>query len=99
MKRKEMIELVQLHHPNMGETQIVKLLDRAKDDFCAKTELVKTGFNFDITSGQKYYDAISLADLISGQKLIKISEVWIDKVKIPRLIHPPIIEDSDEPTF
>ena len=33
MTLKEMIELVQQHHPHMGETEIVKLLNRAKDDF------------------------------------------------------------------
>ena len=42
MTAKEMIELVQQHHPHMGETEIVKLLNRAKNDFCAKTEILKT---------------------------------------------------------
>ena len=35
MKTKEMIELVQQHHPHLGEVEAIKLLNRAKDDFCA----------------------------------------------------------------
>ena len=36
MKLLEMIELVQQHHPHMGEQEIRLLLNRASDDFCAK---------------------------------------------------------------
>ena len=46
MKLLEMVELVQQHHPHMGETEIIRLLNRAKDDFCAKTEIVKKKYTF-----------------------------------------------------
>ena len=35
MTTKEMIELIQQHHSDMGEVEMIKLLNRAKDDFCA----------------------------------------------------------------
>ena len=41
MTAKEMIELVKQHHPHMGEVEVLKLLNRAKDDYCAQTEIVK----------------------------------------------------------
>jgi len=98
MKKQEMVELVQQHHPHMNETQIIKLLDRAKNDFCAKTEIVKEAAKVDLVSGQRYYPITGLATFLSeGIELIKISEVWIDRVKAPRLIHPPTIEDNNEP--
>ena len=41
MTQKQLIELIQQHHPIMGETEIRLALNRAQDDFCAKTELIK----------------------------------------------------------
>lgn len=41
MKIVEMIELVQQHHPHMGQTEIVKLLDRAKMTFVLEQKLSK----------------------------------------------------------
>ena len=55
MLNKEMIELVRQHHPHMGESEIVKLLNRAKNDFCARTEIVKDSYVFDTVVNQRYY--------------------------------------------
>ena len=41
MTQKQLIELIQQHHPVMGETEIRLALNRAQDDFCYKTELIK----------------------------------------------------------
>ena len=41
MKQRELIELVQQHHKVMGYTEIRAALNRAQNDFCAKTELIK----------------------------------------------------------
>ena len=53
MEIKEMIELVQQHHPHMGQTEIVKLLNRAKDDFCAKTEIIKDSYTTNTAVNQR----------------------------------------------
>ena len=41
MTAKEMVELVQQHHPHLGETECIKLLNRVKDDFCEESEIYK----------------------------------------------------------
>ena len=81
-----MIELVQQHHPHLGEVEIIKLLNRAKDDFCAKTEIVKDTYTSTTVANQRYY---TLDD-----KIIKINSVWLNDVKIPMLIGKPIIDDD-----
>tara|TARA_R100001594_G_C4022289_1_gene259443 strand:- start:847 stop:1122 length:276 start_codon:yes stop_codon:yes gene_type:complete len=86
LKNKEMIELVQQHHPHLGEVEIIKLLNRAKDDFCAKTEIVKDTYTSTTVANQRYY---TLDD-----KIIKINSVWLNDVKIPMLIGKPIIDDD-----
>ena len=106
MTAKEMIELIQQHHKDIGEVEALKLLNRAKDDFCAKTEIIKKRYNFvsaDIgtetaadpngdnpetttTANQMYY-AIS-------EFILKVQSVWLNDVKIPRLIGKPIIDDD-----
>ena len=87
MKTKEMVELVQQHHPHMGETEIIKLLNRVKDDFCEETEIFKkTDATIDTVADQRWYD------IPSG--LTKIEEVYFDDVRIPRLQGNPIINDE-----
>jgi len=82
-----MMELVQLHHPHMGEVEIVRLLNRAKNDFCAKTEIVKDSYTLNTVANQRYYDI--------DNRILKIKSVWLNDVKIPRLIGKPIIDDED----
>ena len=87
MNRVEIIELVQQHHPHMGEVEIVNLLNRAKNDFCAKTEIVKDSYTLNTVADQRYYDI--------DNRILKIKSVWLNDVKIPRLIGKPIIDDED----
>ena len=70
MKLKEMIELVQQHHPNMGHTEIVKLLNRAMDDFSQETRIVKDMYEFDLVKNQRYYKLDST--------ILEVSEVDYD---------------------
>ena len=87
MTIKEMIELVQQHHPHLGQTEVVKLLDRAKNDFCAKTEIVKDTYTGTTVANQRYYDI--------DARILKIKSIWLNDVKIPKLIGKPIIDDED----
>ena len=87
MKTKEMIELIQQHHPHIKEVEAIKLLNRAKDEFCERTDIYKkTDATIDTTADQRWYD------IPSG--LLKIEEVYFDDVKIPRLQGNPIINDE-----
>ena len=87
MTQKQLIELIQQHHATMGETEIRLALNRAQDDYCAKTELIKTTYVQDSIAGKRYYTLDS--------QILKITKVQINDVDIPRLIGTPIIDDDE----
>lgn len=86
MTAKNMMELIQQHHPHLGEVEIISLLNRAKDDFCAKTEIVKDSYTSTTVANQRYH---TLDD-----KIIKIQSVWLNDVKIPMMTGKPLIDDD-----
>ena len=87
MKIQELVDLVQQHHVHMGETEIIKILNRAKDDFCEETGIYKkTDASLTTTADTRWYT------IPSG--LLKIEEVYLNDVKIPRLQGNPIINDE-----
>jgi hypothetical protein len=89
MTAKEMIESIQIHHPHMGETEIIKLLNRTKDAFCEQTEIFKkTDTSITTAANTRWYD------IPAG--LTKIEEVYLNNIKIPRLQGNPLITDDDE---
>jgi hypothetical protein len=90
MKTKEMIELVQQHHPHIGEIEAIKLINRAKDEFCEQTELVKDTYTSSSVANQRYYTIDS--------NIIKILSVWLNDVMIPMLTGKPIIDDDTSET-
>ena len=95
MTAKKMIELLQQHHPHIGETEALILLNQAKDDFCEDTEMVKTQSTFTTTVNQLVYDD---AELAADGTILKILNVWIgdsgSEVKAPRLKGVLQIKDS-----
>ena len=88
MSPKEMLELVQQHHSHIGQTEAFKLLNRAKDDFCAKTELITDSYT--VSGGtvvnQRYYTI--------DPRIIKIVDVWLNDVAIPRIVGKSMIDDD-----
>ena len=93
MTLREMVELIQQHHPHMKEQEIRLLLNRASDDFCSKTEMIKHSFSLgadvdpdDTTANKRYY---RLPD-----EVLTIREVYLNDVRIPRMIGKPIIDDT-----
>ena len=105
MNRIEFIELVQQHHSHMGETEILKLVNRALDDFTAETEILRRYVDIgDTVAGQRYYpsytvDAALNTNAINGNSdIIKIFNVWLDDVLIPRLTtkNAAMLIDDDE---
>jgi hypothetical protein len=86
MKLKEIMELVQQHHPQMKLTEIVKELNRAMDDFSQKTKIVKDTYTFDLIQNQRYYKL--------DDNILEINEVNYDAgdakgKKIPMLTFRP----------
>ena len=90
MTTKEMIELIQQHHPHIGEKEAIKILNRAKDDFCAKTEIVKDSYTSVTVANQRYYTI--------DNKILKILSVWLNDVLIPMMVGKPIIDDDESET-
>ncbi len=103
MNRVEIIELVQQHHPHMGETEIIKLINRALDDFTINTESLKKYENVGNTvAGQRYYGTATTGltkDSINyDSDIIRILNVWVDDVLIPRMasVNAAMFIDDDE---
>ena len=87
MKQFELIELVQQHHVDMGETEIRKALNRAQNDYCARTELIKETYVQNSVAGQRYYNL--------DNNILKITRVQINDVEISRLQGDPLIDDDE----
>ena len=87
MTQNHMIELIQQHHPNMGETEIRLALNRAQDDYSSQTELIKKTSTMTSVAGQRYYTIAA--------DILRIMAVQFNDVQIPRLIGPPIIDDDE----
>ena len=79
-----MIEIIQQHHPEMGEVQIRLYLNQALDTFCRKTEILQTQSTLTSVTNTRYYDIDSL-----GKKFIKIDRVEFDKTEISQLSGRP----------
>lgn len=77
MKQKELIEMVQQHHPDSGEVLIRAALNRAQDDFSAKTQIIDAVGTDTLVKDKRYYD------LDPG--MLELKRVEIDNVVIPRL--------------
>ena len=79
-------EYIRQHHPDMPLVQLVDLINEAQDDFCNQTHLYKATYTDLSVAGQRYY---TLPD-----EVLKIREVYLNNVRIPRLIGKPIIDDT-----
>ena len=55
MTQTQIIEMVQIHHPDMGETEIRLHLNKALDEFCEGTRILKGQQTFTTTSSTRYY--------------------------------------------
>ena len=103
MNRIELVELVLQHHPHMRETEIIKLLNRAMDDFTAETECLKRYKTIGTTTaGQRYYPAagseLEDTEIGGNSDILRIMNVWVDDVLIPRMVSKDeaMLIDDDE---
>ena len=87
MTQQELLEVIQQHHPEAMETAVRKSLNRAQDDFSAKTGIIHAIATDTINVDQRYYS------LDPG--MLEIKRVEVDNISIKKLINPPIEEDSD----
>ena len=87
MTQTELIEIVQQHHPLLGETQIRIFLNKALDEFCRKTRILKTLYTFSTVADKRYYNLDS--------SIVEVTRVDYDNYEIPRLVGQPEKIDTD----
>jgi len=85
MTQKQLIETVQQHHPELGETQIRIFLNKALDEFCRRTRILTTAYTFSTVADQRYY---ALDDSI-----LEVLSVDFDGYDIYRLSGRPEVRD------
>tara|TARA_R100000808_G_C2129543_1_gene139014 strand:- start:14 stop:817 length:804 start_codon:yes stop_codon:yes gene_type:complete len=116
MEHQQFIDFLQQHHPHIGEKEACMRINRVSDDFCMRTEILKHYIDVgDTTAGQRYYPSASAAtdqlgnqieeaDAMQGEgfggAVLKILNVWVDDVLIPRLVTKNAAQliDDDEYT-
>ena len=70
MKLKEMLEILKSTHPNETNQNLIKMLNRASDDFCRKTEVLDSSYTFSTEAGVRYYSLL--------KNIVRISSVDVD---------------------
>jgi hypothetical protein len=92
LKLKEMVEMVQQHHPDMGVTEIVKMLNISQDEYSQRTRMLEKATQFDLSDGQRYYALDGAILEIKSVDMVG-ADGSADHVNIPKLVGRPIRRD------
>jgi len=82
MKLQKMIDMVKKHHPELGNVEIIEMLNQASDEFCQRTLVLDEATQFTTVSGQRYY---GLKDGILEIKSVDLEDENGNHVTIKRL--------------
>ena len=96
MKLQEIIDVIQRRHPNTSRNQIVRLANRAVQDFCQKTSIYEEDFtkvsdadgadDLETTLNKRWYD---LPD-----RIIKVKHLDIKDEEAPMVVGHPLKKDT-----
>ena len=92
MTQKQMIDMVQRHHPELKSTEVRIYLQDASDKFCKETRILQGYVDFNTVADQRYYPLDILKDggSVNDQfKLIDVERVEFSGFQIDRLTSPP----------
>ena len=92
MKQIQMIEMVKKHHPELSNVEIRMYLDKALDEFCEQTRILKGNSTFTTTADTRYYsltDFDSDGDNTDQHEFIDVDRVDFDSYQIPKLQDAP----------
>tara|TARA_R110000751_G_C13743241_1_gene477638 strand:- start:12 stop:299 length:288 start_codon:yes stop_codon:yes gene_type:complete len=93
MTLKQMVEMVQQHHPKIGETQIKIWLNQAQKEISDRTNYGVTETSaFNTASGTKYYDLNSPTGVTLNEDIVSFTKVSYDGEEIQFLRNPEHIE-------
>ena len=70
MTQKQMIELIQTHHPDMGVTEARLYLNKALKEFCRETKILSGSTTFSTEADKRYNDLDS--------KVLDITRLYVD---------------------
>tara|TARA_R110000824_G_scaffold364785_1_gene553233 strand:+ start:112 stop:390 length:279 start_codon:yes stop_codon:yes gene_type:complete len=86
MKLKEMVELVQQHHPQMGAQEIIKMINRAQDEYSSRTRILEGNSAITVVEDQRRYSLD-----VSGNKdaIMEIKSVDLNGEQIKRYVGRP----------
>ena len=87
MTQKTMIELVQQHQPEWGETETRRLLNQAMREYCRKTRILKSAYQFTTIANQRWYGLPAT--------ILEVIDVDYDGYKINKLVGKPNLRDLD----
>ena len=94
MKQQEMIETIQQDFPDIGETQIRLMLNRALDKFDSEVELERGTANVSVTVDDKRrYAFTDFTGITSNDDVLSVDRVDYNNKQIKRFTG--IIEESD----
>ena len=87
-----MVELVQQHHPELGVTEVVKMLNVSQAEYSSRTRMLEKATQFDLATDQRYY---ALDESILEIKSVDMegADSTSDHINIPKLIGRPVRRD------
>ena len=88
MTVRQLIELVQMHHPHMGETEILNRANRALEGLGRSENVLHSTFQGTTVANKRYYGLSS--------KISLVEKVSINGLDIPRIPEPVIDDTTDE---
>ena len=81
-----MVELVQQHHPQMNAQEIIKMLNRAMNEYCSRTRILESSTDITIVENQRRY---SLNVAGNRDEIMEIKNVDLNGEEIKRFIGRP----------
>ena len=69
----------------MTNQNLIKMLNRASDDFCRKTEVLDSSYTFSTEAGVRYYNLL--------KNIIRISSVDVDDEMADIVVGRPVKRD------
>ena len=81
MTQNQLIEIVKKQFPHASVSEIRIHLNDTLDEFCRRSRVLTSAFQFTTVAGQRYYDLDS--------KILEVTSVDFDGYDIPRLTGRP----------
>ena len=89
MKLGEMLDILKTRHSGVSEPAMIKMINRAMDEVCRESKILKGSFTFSTVANQRFYDLTTS----NGEEIIEVISVDYDGKDVPRLTGRPATRD------